>query len=81
VAVAVAVPLGVAVGVALTVAVGVGVHGGPWQKVRLTVSTRQPSLEPLVSLATRQRSLPSFGKPEGRFTTLVINPSELLLQA
>jgi hypothetical protein len=89
VAVVVAVGVGVTVGVTVAVAVGltvgvggggVGVHGGPWQKVRLTVSTRQPSFEPLLSLAIRQRSLPS-GKPVGRFTTLVMNPSELQLQA
>ena len=93
VAVAVAVGVGVTVGVTVAVAVGltvgvavgvggggVGVHGGPWQKVRSTVSTRQPSLEPLVSLAIRQRSLPS-GKKRGRLTTLVMNPSELPPQA
>ncbi len=33
----------------------------------LTVSTRQPSLDPLVSLAIRQRSLPSM-TIEGRDT-------------
>jgi hypothetical protein len=44
------------------------------------VSTRQPSLEPLVSLAIRQRSLPPVGI-KGRFTTVVMKPSELPLQA
>ncbi len=44
------------------------------------VSRRQPSLEPLVSLAILQRSL----KPVeiiGRFTTVVMKPPELPLQA
>jgi hypothetical protein len=54
-----------AVGVDVTVGVGAGdgEHGGPcpWHQVMLTVSTRQPSLEPLVSLAIRQRSMPLFG--------------------
>jgi hypothetical protein len=37
---------------------GVGEHGPcPSHQVKLTVSTRQPSFEPLVSLAIRQRSL------------------------
>jgi hypothetical protein len=51
----------VAVGVTLAGAVGVGVHPPPkmWHQVMLTVSTRQPSLETMVSLAIRQRSLPS----------------------
>ena len=41
------------------VAVGEG-HGVPcpWHQVMWRLSTRQPSLPPLVSLAIRQRSLP-----------------------
>jgi hypothetical protein len=58
--VAVGVPVGVTdgVGVGVIGGVGVGVHdnGSPWHPITLTVSTRQPSLEPLVSLAMRQRS-------------------------
>jgi hypothetical protein len=51
----------VGVGVNVAEAVGVGVHGGPIPRHQmiLTVSTRQPSSEPLVSLAILQRSLPS----------------------
>jgi hypothetical protein len=54
----------VAVGVGLRgtvgVAVGVGVHPAKkWHQVMLTASTRQPSLTPVLSLAIRQRSLPS----------------------
>ena len=60
VGVAVGVTVGVTVGltVGVTEGVGVGVHddGSPWHPITLTVSTRQPSLEPLVSLAMRQRS-------------------------
>ena len=67
VTVAVGVALGFIVGVAVGVTVGVGVkvavgdaHGVPcpWHQVMLTVSTRQPSLDSLLSLAIRQRSLP-----------------------
>ena len=61
VGVTVGVPEGVGVGV--IGGVGVGEHGGPWHQVMLKVSTRQPSLEPLVSLAIRQRRLPSFCRP------------------
>jgi hypothetical protein len=46
----------VAVGVGVG-GVGVGVHGSPWHQVMFTVSTRQPSVESLLSLAMRQRSL------------------------
>ena len=86
VAVAVAVAVGVAVGVdeAVGVGVAVGVGEGPGfgtHPAILTVSTRQPSLEPLVSLAIRQRSLLSPAKMKGRFTTVVIKPSELPLHA
>ncbi len=40
---------------------GGGVQGGPWHHVMVIVSTRQPSREPLVSLAIRQRSLMAGG--------------------
>jgi hypothetical protein len=97
VTVAVGVAVGVTVGltVGVTVAVGVGVIGGvgvgviegvghgvpiPSHQVISTVSTRQPSLEPLLSLAIRQRSLPGFRIP-GKFTSVVMNPSELPLHA
>ena len=82
--VAVAVAVGVAVGVAEAVAVALGVgvgHGFGTHPAILTVSTRQPSLEPLVSLAIRQRSLLSPAKIKGRVTTVVIKPSELPLHA
>jgi hypothetical protein len=46
----------------------------------LIVSTRQPSLEPLLSLAIRQRSLALMGM-NGRSTTVVMKPPELPLQA
>jgi hypothetical protein len=92
VGVAVAVSVGVAVGVDEAVAVGVGViggvalgvgegHGFGTHPAILTVSTRQPSLEPLLSLAIRQRSLLLPAKMKGRFTTVVIKPSELPLHA
>lgn len=80
---------GVTLGVAVTVdvAVGVGViggvgvpHGTGSHQAINTVSTRQPSLEPLLSLAIRQRSLPPGGM-NGRFTTVVTKPFELPLQA
>jgi hypothetical protein len=45
------------------------------------VSTRQPSLELLVSLAIRQRSLLSMAGIKGTVTTVVMKPSELPLQA
>jgi hypothetical protein len=84
VGVAVAVAVGVAVGVDEAVAVALGVgegHGFGTHPAILTVSTRQPSLEPLVSLAIRQRSLLLPAKMKGRFTTVVIKPSELPLHA
>ncbi len=82
VAVAVGVAPGVAVGVeeALGVALGVG-HGLLTQPKISTVSTRQPSLDPVVSLAIRQRSLLFRGRKIGRLTTVVTKPSELPLQA
>jgi hypothetical protein len=64
--VAVGVALGVLVAVAVEVGDAVGVNVGdaqgvpcPWHQAMLTVSTRQPSFEPLLSLAMRQRSLPA----------------------
>ncbi len=75
------VPVAVAVGVALAGVVGVGVHPAKmWHQVMLTVSTRQPSLEPLLSLAMRQRSLACVCT-NGMLTTVVMKPSELPLQA
>ncbi len=94
-AVAVGVTVGVAVGVAVGVTVGVtdgvgvGVIGGvgvgvgvpeKWHQTMLVVSMRQPSLEPLLSLAIRQRSTP-FPSSWGMFTTVVMKPSELPLHA
>jgi hypothetical protein len=73
------VAVGVTVGVGKGVSVGVGQGTGSHQAI-LTVSMRQPSLEPMVSLAIRQRSLPPVGT-KGKLTTVVMNPSELPLQA
>ena len=84
VGVAVAVAVGVALGVDEAVAVAVGVgegHGNGTQPKISTVSTRQPSLDPVVSLAIRQRSLLSTGRKIGRLATVVTKPSELPLQA
>jgi hypothetical protein len=90
VAVAVAVALGVDEAVAVAVGVGVGVTGGlavgvghgiGAQPTISTVSTRQPWLDPVMSLAIRQRSLLPKGRKIGRLTTVVTNPSELPLQA
>lgn len=88
VGVAVGVTVGLAVGVTVGVGVGVGVIGGVGvghgigaQPTMSTVSTRHPSLEPLVSLAIRQRSLLFGGKTIGRLTTVVMKPCELPLQA
>ena len=85
VGVAVGVTVGVTVGltVGVTEGVGVGVHDdrSAWHPITLTVSTRQPSLEPLLSLAIRQRSLTSKSPTPGSSTTLVMKPSELPLQA
>jgi hypothetical protein len=79
-AVAVTVAVGVAGGVGVSVGVGVG-HGIGAQPVISIVSRRQPSLDPVVSLAIRQRSLLSRGRKSGRLTTVVTKPSELPLQA
>ena len=79
---AVAVGVGVAVSVGVGVAVGVGVgHGIGRQPIISTVSTRQPSVDPVVSLAIRHRSLLSVERKIGRLTTVVTKPSELPLQA
>lgn len=88
VAVAVGVGLGdtVTVTVAVAVAVGVGVAGVgvavgvplKWHSKTPTLSTRQPSLEPLVSLAIRHRSTVGLS---GRFTVAVVKPPELPLHA
>ena len=61
VAVAVTVAVAVGVGVVGGVTVGVG-HGSFTQPKISTVSTRQPSLDPVVSLAIRQRSLLFSGR-------------------
>ena len=79
-AVAVGVGVAVAGGVGVSVGVGVG-HGIGAQPVISIVSRRQPSLDPVVSLAIRQRSLLSRGRKSGRLTTVVTKPSELPLQA
>jgi len=75
----VAVEVGVCVGFTVAVAVGVG---GPlkWHSVTVTLSTRQPSPEPLSSLAILQRILP-FTTRLGRFTIVRMKPPELPLQA
>ena len=80
VAVAVGVGVTVAVGVGVSLAVGVGVGQGLFTQPKISiVSTRQPSFEPVVSLAIRQRSF--MGNTIGRLTTVVTKPSELPLQA
>jgi len=81
VTVAVGVTVGVTVGVPDGVGVGEGV-GVPekWHQTTLAVSTRQPSPEPLLSLAIRQRNTPFKSSP-GRLTTVVMKPSELPLHA
>ena len=91
VGVTVGVTVGLTVGVGVIGGVGVGVgvphgcvvlpsRGTGTHAVILTVSTRQPSPEPLVSLAIRQRSRP-WAANQGMFTTVVMNPPELPLQA
>jgi hypothetical protein len=89
VGVGVGVGVSVAVGVAVAVTVGVivGVGGGvgvgvplKWHQTIFAVSTRQPSLEPLLSLAILQRST-APGSSGGRFTTVVMKPLELPLHA
>jgi len=82
VGVTVGVTVGVAVGVGVGVIGGVGVgHGIGAQPTIFIVSTRQPSLEPLMSLAIRQRNLLPGGRKTGRLTTVVMKPCELPLQA
>ena len=79
--------MGIGLGVGVGVAEGVGVIGGVGvsqgtsaHSLILTVSTRQPSPEPVVSLTIRQRSI-SFGPANGMVTTVVMKPPELPLQA
>ena len=80
VGVTVGVTLGVNVGVGEAVAEGVGVgHGAFTQPAISIVSTRQPSSDPVMSLAIRQRSF--RGKTNGRLTMVVTKPSELPLHA
>jgi hypothetical protein len=80
VGVTVGVTLGITVGVGEAVAEGVGVgHGALTQPAISIVSTRQPSSDPVMSLAIRQRSF--IGKTIGRLTTVVTKPSEFPLQA
>jgi hypothetical protein len=75
------VAVGVAVGVGVSGGGGVGVQDGPpWHQVTSTVSTRQPSPEPLLSLAILQRNSPP-GMYEGSSTTVVMKPPELPLHA
>lgn len=80
VTVAVAEGLALGVGVNVAVAVAVGEQGGPWHQLISIVSTRQPSLEPLLSLAILQRNLPSM-IISGKATVVVIKPPELPLHA
>jgi hypothetical protein len=84
VTVAVGVGVGLIVGVGVIGGEGVGPQGGVGASsgiglhhVTLTVSTRQPSPEPLLSLAILHRSIPKAGMS----ITVVINPCELPLQA
>jgi hypothetical protein len=84
VAVAVGVDEAVAVGVGVVDAVALGVglgQGFDTQPTMSVVSTRQPSLAPLVSLAIRQRNLLLKVRRAGRLTTVVTKPSELPLHA
>jgi len=59
---------------------GVGEHGGPWHQLISMESTRQPSPAPLLSLAIRQRRVPSIIM-DGSLTVVVMKPPELPLQA
>jgi hypothetical protein len=77
--VGVEVALAVAVVVGVAVAVGVGVPL-KWHQTASAVSTRQPSLEVLLSLAILQRST-AFKSSPGRFTVVVMKPPELPLHA
>jgi hypothetical protein len=82
VAVTVGEAVAVAVGVEEAVGVALGVGHGLFTQPKIsTVSTRQPSLDPVVSLAIRQRNLLFKGRKIGRLTTVVTKPSELPLQA
>src|SRR5262245_22845803 len=75
-----AVAVAVAVGAWVGLAVGVG-HGFDTQPKISTVSTRQPSFDPVVSLAIRPLRPPPPGRTPGQLTTVVPKPSELPLQA
>src|SRR5437660_1657797 len=66
-------------GVGLAVGVGLGVPL-KWHHIILVVSTRQPSLAPLLSLAIRHRRT-APPSSDGRFTTVVRKPPELPLHA
>ena len=75
--------VGVGVGVGLGGIVGVGEHGGtpwPWHQLISMESTRQPSPEPVLSLAIRHRRVPCI-ITAGRRTVVVMKPPELPLQA
>ena len=71
--------LGVGAGVGVGVAVGVSHEIGSHPLI-VTVSTRQPSLAPLLSLAIRQRNLISK-EIVPKLTMVVMKPFELPLQA
>ena len=72
---------GAGVGRCLGVGRGTGVPGGPAHHVKITLSMRHPSPEPLVSLAIRHRSLTDVTTGAPRFTTVVIKPAEFPLHA
>ena len=84
VAVAVGVDVAVGVGVDVTVAIGVGVIAGvgvgPSHTMKI-LSTRQPSLEPLESLAMRQRRAMVCPLKPLRFTSVSMKSSELPVHA
>jgi hypothetical protein len=72
---------GAEVGLDRGVGKGLGVHSGKiGHQLILTVSTRHPSPEPLLSLAIRQRNLVN-GDADGAYTTVVMKPPELPLHA
>ena len=60
---------------------GLGVQSGNiGHQLMFTVSTRQPSPEPMLSLTIRQRNLVN-GDADGACTTVVMKPPELPLHA
>src|SRR4030095_4220819 len=69
---------GLGVGVDLT-GIGVGVPEKVHSVTKM-LSTRQPSPEPLLSLAILHRSLPSITS-KGRFTVFVMRPPDFPLHA